>query len=223
MSKVVIFGEGKMADEVYFYLTHDSEYEVVAFTVDRDYMTKKELFGLPIIPFEDIVAQYPPSEFKMFVAIGYQQLNQLRAQKYFEAKEKGYELVSYICSKASNFGQVEVGDNCLVLENTVLQPLTSIGNNVFLWSGNLIGHHSSIEDHCFLAGQVVISGNTIVKPYCFIGVNATVGHEITIGEKSLIGAGTLVTKSTESESVYIVPDTPKYRLNSEYFIRMTRL
>ena len=223
MSKVVIFGEGKIADVVYFYLTNDSPHEIVAFTADRDYISKDKLFGLPVIPFEEIESKFPPDEYKMFIALGYQNLNRLRATKYFEAKKKGYELISYICSKATNFGDVEVGDNCLILENNAIQPMSKIGSNVTLWSGNHIGHHSTIGDHCYISGQVVIGGSTTIGPYCFIGVNATIGHEITIGEKNLIGAGVLVTKNTESNSVFISQDTPKYRLDSSSFLKLTKL
>lgn len=223
MSKVVIFGAGKIADEAFFYLTNDSPHEIVAFTLDGAYLTEKEKFGLPVVPFEEAESLYPPGDFKMFVAVGYQDLNKFRAQKYEEAKAKGYELISYVSSRASNFGQVEIGDNCFVLEFAVIQPCAKVGSNVFIWSGNHVGHHSSVGDHCYIAGNVVISGSTIVEPYCFIGVSATIGHEVTIGRESFIGAHSLITKNVEPKSVYITPDTPKYRLDSSTFLRLTKM
>ena len=48
MSKVVIFGAGKIADEAYFYLTNDSPHEIVAFTVDGEHLHTNEKLGLPI-------------------------------------------------------------------------------------------------------------------------------------------------------------------------------
>jgi len=223
MSKVVIFGAGKIADEAYFYLSNDSEHEVVAFTVDAAFMADREKFGLPLVPFEEVAVHYPPADYKMFVAVGYQELNKFRARKYEECKARGYELISYVSSRAANVGEVEIGDNCFVLEFAVIQPCSRIGNNVFIWSGNHIGHHASIGDHCYIAGHVVVSGNTKVEPYCFIGVSATLGHEITIGRESLIGAGCVITKNVEPGSVYITPDTPKYRLDSATFLRLTKM
>ena len=223
MSKVVIFGAGKIADEAYFYLTNDSPHEIVAFTVDRAYLTVPEKLGLPVVPFETVQDQYSPSDHKMFVAVGYQELNRFRAQKYAEARAKGYELVSYVSSRASNIGRAEIGDNCFVLEFATIQPCSTIGNDVFIWSGNHVGHHASVGDHCYIAGGVVISGNTKIEPYCFIGVSATLGHEITIGQGSLIGAGSLITKDVAPQSVYITPDTQKYRLDSSMFLRLTKM
>ena len=223
MSKVIVFGAGKIADVAYFHLTNDSPHEVVAFTVDSAYLTEGEKFGRPVVPFEEVQSKYPPDDFKMFIAVGYQNLNKFRAQKYGESKAKGYELISYISSRASNFGQVEVGDNCFILDNAVIQPCSKVGSNVFIWSGNHIGHHASVGDHCYISGQVVISGNTTIEPYCFIGVNATIGHEITVGRESFIGAGVLITKNVESRSVYITQDTPRYRLDSSAFLRLTKM
>lgn len=223
MRKVVIFGAGKIADEAFFYLTNDSEHEVVAFTVDGAHQVKKEMFGRPVLPFEEIVDRHPPDDFKMFVAVGYQDLNRFRARKYTEAKAKGYALISYVSSKASNFGKVELGENCFVLENAVIQPCSRVGSNVFIWSGNHIGHHATVGDHCYLSGQCIIGGSSVIEPYCYLGVNATIGHEVTVGRESFIGARTLLTKSAPPRSVYIEPDTPKFRLDSEHFLRLTKM
>ena len=150
MDKVVLFGNGQIASVVYYYLTYDSPYEVVGFTVDRSHIQEESLFGLPIVPFEDVQSIFPPDEYKMFVSISYRQVNKLRAAKYYEAKEKGYRLISYISSKASIWTGLVIGDNCLIMENNVIQPFVEVGNNVIIWSGNHIGHHTVIKDHCFL-------------------------------------------------------------------------
>jgi len=78
MSKVVIFGAGKIADEAYFYLTNDSPHQVVAFTADRGYLRAEEKLGMPVVAFEDVESKYPPGDFQMFVAVGYQDLNRFR-------------------------------------------------------------------------------------------------------------------------------------------------
>ena len=223
MSRVVIFGAGKIAGEAFTYLTNDSPHEVVAFTADGEYLSTKEKLGLPVLPFEDITRDYPPSEFAMFVAVGYQELNKFRARKCAEAQAKGYELVSYVSSLAANVGDVAVGYNCFILEFAVIQPWSRIGNDVFIWSGNHVGHHASVGDHCYVAGNAVISGSTVVEPYCFIGVGANIGHEITIGAESFVGAGSLITKDVEPKSVYITPDAKKFRLDSPAFLRLTKM
>ena len=188
-NKIIIFGAGQTAEIVYHYFTYDSPFSVVAFTANTEHRNKKSLFGLPVVEFEEIEKKYPPEEFKMFVAMSYSNLNKLRAEKYKEAKQKNYKLVSYISSKAGIVGKLDIGENCLILENQLIQPYAKIGNNVFVWSGVLIGHHCTISDHCWLTSDASIGGNSNIGSYSFLGLNCTIGHMIKIGSNCLIGAG----------------------------------
>ena len=215
MKKVIIFGPGILGQVVHFYLTKDSDFEVVAFTANQDFIKEKSLFDLPIIPFEKIEMEYPPEKFSMFIAIPYTKMNKNRSQIYYEAKEKGYELISYINSKATIWGDTEIGDNCLILENNVIQPFVRIGNNVIIWSGNHIGHHSTIEDHNFISSHVVISGNVKIKEHCFLGVNSTIRDGITISSECLIGAGSVILHNTLEKQVYTVNSTKLLDLTSD--------
>jgi sugar O-acyltransferase (sialic acid O-acetyltransferase NeuD family) len=212
--KIVVFGANDIARLAYFYFKHDSAYEVVAFTVDQEYLTDNTFQGLPLLPFEGIEAIYPPSEYDFFVAVSYIKINRVRAQKYQEAKAKGYQLVSYISSKATVWTEA-IGDNCFIMEDNTLQPFVTIGNNVTLWSGNHIGHDSVIEDHCFISSHVVISGHVMVEPYCFLGVNATLKNKIRIATECVIGAGAVIVKNTEPKGVYIGTAAVRYKLDSD--------
>ena len=213
--KVVVFGTGSFAQVVHFYLTHDSEHEVVAFTVNESHLTEREMMGVPVVPFEEIEREFPPEVFKMYVAMGYKQVNRVRAAVYTEAKQKGYELVTYISSKCTYWGE-QIGDNCFIFEDNTIQPFVKIGNDMVMWSGNHIGHHATIGNHCFITSHVVISGNSHIGPYSFLGVNATIRDSICIGEACVIGAGTLIMKSTEDREVYIGQRTkPDMRKSDE--------
>jgi len=213
MSKVVIFGVGQIAEVAHYYLTHDSEHEVVAFTVDKEYLREEFYHGLPVIPYEELRELYPPNKYKMFVPISYKKVNKLRAEKFKDVKLKGYDCVSYISSKAIYYN-TPVGENCFIFENNVIQPFSKIGDNCILWSGNHIGHHTTIKDHCFLASQVVVSGSVIIDEYTFIGVNATIRDNIKIGKENIIGANALILKNTEDRAVYVSKETLKSKVPS---------
>lgn len=201
--KLVIFGTSEIGRCAYEYFTHDSEYEVVAFTVDKEYLGQDNTFeGLPLVAFEDIVELYPPSQYSLFIAVGSQQLNRIRQQKYIEGKARGYKLASYVSSKAFVWHNVIIGDNAFILENNTLQPYVRIGDNVTLWSGNHIGHSSCIDDHCFVASHVVISGMCHIGVFSFLGVNVTISNGVKIGRDSLIGMSTIVS-SDMTENVLL--------------------
>ncbi len=198
--KAVIWGIGQIAEVVYYYLDTDSEYEVCAFCVDREYLEQKEFHGLPVVCFEELSELYPPSEYKMSIPISYVSMNRVRTEKYLEAKKKGYSFVTYISSKATYYGTT-VGENCIIMENNVIQPFSEIGDNVIMWSGNHLGHHSKIKDHCFITSHVVVSGSTTIGESSFLGVNATVRDNLNVGKFNLIGAGSLVLHDTEDYTV----------------------
>lgn len=215
--KLIIFGNGDIAEIAYFYFKTDSNFEVVAFTIDENFKKNSEFCGLPLVSYEYINKLYPPDLIYLFIAIGYSHLNSLRKEKFLSAKEKGYSLVSYISSKANILNDGYFGENCFILENNVIQPQVKLGSNITLWSGNHIGHHSIIGDHTFIASHSVISGRVNIGEQCFIGVNATIRDHINVGDRCVIGAGSLVLSDAESDGVYVGITTvrskvPSYRL-----------
>jgi sugar O-acyltransferase (sialic acid O-acetyltransferase NeuD family) len=211
---LILFGTGDIARIAHFYFTHDSDYEVVAYTVDKAYLTESVIQGCPVVPFEEIEKHYPPDTYPMFIALSYAKINKLRAERFDDAKNKGYRLVSYVSSKATTWPDLTVGENCFILEDNTIQPFVKIGNNVTLWSGNHIGHDSQIEDHCFLASHIVVSGFVNIEPYCFVGVNATFRHGIKVARECVIGAGAVILHDTEPQGVYKPPKSEKHRLTS---------
>lgn len=211
---LVIFGAGDIAQLALYYFNTDSQYEVVAFTVDGVYIKEDVVFGLPIVAFEELTNKYPPNEYHLFIALSYSKLNAIRKEKYLLAKSLGYRLASYISSATTCLTQNEIGDNCFILEDNTIQPFVSIGNNVTLWSGNHIGHHSKVSDHTFIASHAVISGGVNIGQQCFIGVNATLRDHITIGDRCVIGAGALMLSDADSSGVYMGIATERSRVPS---------
>lgn len=211
---LVIFGAGDLAELTHYYFSSDSDYRVVAFTLDAEYIEAPECCGLPVVAFDRIVAEFPPAEHDMFVALSYSRLNQVRKEKYLAAKSLGYETPSYVSSRASLLTEEPVGENCFILEDNTIQPFVTIGNNVTLWSGNHIGHHSTVNDHSFISSHVVVSGGVEIGEQCFIGVNSTLRDHIKIGDRCVIGAGALILGDAEADGVYIGKATERSRLPS---------
>lgn len=200
--KLVIFGVGDIGQLAHYYFTHDSDYDVVAFTVDKDYIKETEFCGLPVVPFEEITTSHPAENNDIFIAVSYAQLNKVRKDKYLAAKDKGYHTPSYISSHATVLNEGRIGDNCFILEDNTIQPFVTIGDNVTLWSGNHIGHHSTIKSHNFIASHIVVSGGVVIEESCFLGVNATLRDHITIGEGCIIAAGACVMNDTPADTVW---------------------
>jgi len=220
--KLIIFGTGEIGSLAKFYFTQDSAYEVAGFTADEAYVGREHFEGLPLVPFSRIVERFSPDKFEMHVALSYNKLNQVRAEKYCAAKALGYRLASYICSKSVSWPDLCVGDNCFILENQTIQPAVRIGSNVMIWSGNHLGHGCVIGDHTYISSHVCISGHTEIGTHCFLGVNATTKDFVKIGDHVFVTMGALVTKDIAPGSVVVGAQGEVYSADSKISVSLKK-
>ena len=200
--KIVIVGVGETANLADEYFSFDSPHEVVAFAVDEAFKKSEEFRGKPVVGMNELVASYPPSKYRAFVAFGSGELNYQRTRMYGRIKEMGYACVSYVSSRAFVWRNVEIGENCFIFENNTLQPFSKVGNNVVMWSGNHLGHQSVIEDNCFITSHVVISGFCRIGRNTFLGVNSAIADHVAIGADNFIAMGTCLNKSTGDNEIF---------------------
>lgn len=212
--KLIIFGIEDVAELANFYFSRFTDFKVEALCIDEKFIKETNQFGLPIISFSEATLSYSPKDIYFFVALGYSKVNEIRKQKYELIKELGYQLASFISPKANILSKSKIGENVFILEDNTVQPFVHIGNNVTLWSGNHIGHHSFISDHCFISSQVVVSGRVLVEEQCFLGVNSTIRDHLKIGKRSVIGAGSLILSDVRSNSVYKGHETKPIPISS---------
>ena len=200
MKKLVIFGAAAFARLARHYFAADSDYEVVAFSVDRAYLTEPRLDGLPVVAFEDLAASYPPSDCEMFVAVGHQKVNTQREAKVAAAEAAGYRLASFVSSRAHHGDDLRVGPNSMVMEYALLQPRVTVGKNAIVWSNTRLAFDVRVGDHCWLVSAIV--GESVeLGANTFVGLNATVGPKIRVGRSNVIGAGALVLHDTPDDAV----------------------
>ena len=109
--KLVIFGEGLYTEIVHDYLSNDGRYEIVAFTKNKEFISANSYLGLPMVPFETITKTYPPSEFKMHLALSYTSMNRLREERYYFKSLKILRLNS------------TSDTNCIILRNPVISNI----------------------------------------------------------------------------------------------------
>ncbi|MBL8487345.1 MAG: acetyltransferase [Rhodocyclaceae bacterium] len=214
---IVVFGTGGFAEVVKYILESESDLRVVAFAETADRIQRTEFAGVPVVPFEEVGMRCPPETHGMFIAVGYAGLNAVRRSYFEAAKAKGYRLLTYVCSRATCWDNVIIGENSFVFEDNTVQPFVRIGDNVVVWSGNHIGHHSVIEDHCFITSHVVVSGHCTVGASSFVGVNATISEGTRIGQRNLIGPSSLIQKDTADDEAYLAPRTPRFAKPSSRF------
>lgn len=219
--KAILFGASEIADIVYHGMRNDPhcETEIAAFCVEQEYFCEEYKEGLPVVKFKEVEKIYSPDTFCFLVAIGYHGMNTVREQKCRMIAGKGYELVSFIDSRADVASSVKTGNNVCILKGAHVGPFSYIGNNVCIFAGAVVSHHTKVGDNVWISPGTVIAGNTTIGNNCFLGINSTIGNNIHIGNNNFLGANSLVTKDTTDDSVYIVPNTPKYKLSTSLFMK----
>lgn len=200
--KVLIFGTQDTASLAHFYFKNDSEYQVEAFVVDKQYLNKDEFCGLPVVAFEDVDTLYPKEYFDFFAPIYATNMNKTRKKIYDKIKLKGYNFISYISSKAVVWDRYQIGENSFILEGVNIQPFSKVGNNNIIWSFSHLGHHSIIKDNVFVSTNVVIAGKCTINDYCFLGTNSSTREGLNIAEGTFLAMGAAIIDNSEPYSIY---------------------
>lgn len=111
--------------------------------------------------------------------------------------------------------QNEIGNNVSIWSNTVIDYSCKIGNGVKIHCNVYIPQFTTIEDNVFIAPGCTFANDfhpgcpdsmeclrgPILKQGARIGVNVTIIPGVTIGENSLIGSGSVITKNVAPNSV----------------------
>jgi acetyltransferase-like isoleucine patch superfamily enzyme len=114
------------------------------------------------------------------------------------------------------FPVAQIGNNCNICANVLIENNVIIGNYVTVKSGVQIWDGITIEDNVFIGPNVTFTNDltprskihskeyekTIIKQGASIGANATIVAGIIIGEYAFIGAGSVVTKDIPPYSLW---------------------
>ncbi|GBG15961.1 uncharacterized protein NMK_3581 [Novimethylophilus kurashikiensis] len=223
MQKIVIYGNGAMARVLFSYAKHSMQ--ICGFTVD-DHCIPDDInsfCNLPLIPFSKVQDQFPPSIYKVIVAVGFREMNELREKKYEEAAEKGYSFARYIHESVIMHDDVHIADNCIILDHVSIHPGCNIGRGVFISSNVNIGHDCVVEPNCWINSGVSIAGGCHIGSGSFFGVNSSAGHGIRMGAQNFIAANTVITKNTNNHEVYLSEPGQLFRLSSKSFLKFSRI
>jgi galactoside O-acetyltransferase len=111
-------------------------------------------------------------------------------------------------------GYLQIGDNCDVNTNVQLGASSGrliIGNNVMIGANVVVrtANHGMARDR-LMKSQPAVRGEVIIEDDVWIGSNAVITPDVTLARGTVVGAGAVVTRSTEPYT--IVAGVPAKRI-----------
>lgn len=219
---VVIFGIGDIARLCYHYFSDSPEHRVVAFTVDAAHRTQETLFSLPVVNFENLNDQFPPSTCEAFVSLSYSGLNDNRAKATGRLRDAGYTLASIVTRTAVANG-CKIGQNVLIMEHACVQPGCELGDDVVVGPHAIVCHDTVIEDHVYISPAACFCGHNVIGAFSVIGTGAVIAPHVRIGRRNFIGFGARIVSNTADDTSYLEPTTPLSGVSSKMAARIESL
>ena len=206
VKKVIIFGISDFAYQVFRYIERDKQFDVCAFTVDRNYYSCSEFRGLPVVPFDELHNKYPCDQYSMLICIGYKQMNGIRLDTFHRVKERGYPIVEYRHESAVILSD-DIGEGNFFFEGVVIGPGCKIGRSNIIFAQSNVAHDCVIGSFNFISSLVAIAGHVTIKDSCFFGTNSAIRDSVTISSHTLVGAAAYIRKNTNEFDVYAAPQS----------------
>lgn len=202
MKNIVILGNNDFGRLLNYYISVDDSRQVVAFTVNKEYINENTFCELPVVPFEDVESIYPPREYEILIAIGNSKMNDVRKKMYYECKKKGYKVASYIHSSCSIHTK-DIGEGNILLENCLLYPYSKLGNGNLLWDHVLISHDCIVGDFNTFSSYADLCGYVKIGNNGYFGKHCILNDYMEVADYTLVGAAAYAKGKTEEYDVVV--------------------
>lgn len=212
MRNLIIFGDTTFAERLFKYISFEGIDKVIAFTQEQNFISKRELQGLPVIPFENLGNLN--KEFEIVIGIGYTQMNKLKKKVYDLCANNGYKVATYISTNATIYTD-DIQEGCFLAPGAVVGPGCKLGKANFLASSVVLSHDNEIGDFNYISTNAVFGGFSKVKDNCFFGLHCTIKDGINIASNNLFGSAANVLKSVNISGGVFVGNPARQLVNKE--------
>jgi len=199
-NKIVIFGTGGFAREIYHLCQNVGFLEVAGFiSQEKTGNSSDDLLPLSVLgKDEDLPMLIDNLKINTFVsAIGLPATRKKCIEYAYS-----YNLVAKNILHPSSVILTEIDDiGCTAYPNVTIMNDCRIGKGVLLNSNASIGHDTNIGDFCNINPGAHIAGKVVIGAGTTIGIGAVVRENIQVGENVIVGAGSVVVKDIPDDQI----------------------
>lgn len=203
MRDVVIIGAGGFGREVLDVFdavnARKEEYNVLGFIIDAKYGQLGTIINdKPILGGFDWLERH--SHVSAICAVG---APELRRKLVMRAEALGIAFCSVIHPNAILTRWITIGAGTVITAGCILTNQITIGNHVHLNLDCTLGHDVKIHDYVTLSPGVHVSGNVMLNTGCYVGTGANILEQKSVGEWSVVGAGSTITKDVPANATVV--------------------
>lgn len=198
--KIFIFGASGHAKVVIDVVERQGVYTIAFLVDDNADLRGKEFFGYPVLGGKAELLLVPDAPLRCLVAIG---VNSARVRVAEWLGQQGYSMVTAIHPSAQIGRDVTIGEGSVIMAGVVVNPATTIGEQVIVNTMASIDHDCRIDSGVHLAPGSTLCGSVTVGTGSFICSGATVIPNLKVGSFVTVGAGSTVIRDVPDGAIVL--------------------
>ena len=205
MKDVLLFGISELSERIAYYIDCGESFKpfsVKGFVIDDDYYSTDNFSGKKVYRYSEAKEKFLQTA-SIIICIGYKKMNENRKQIFYRLRDDGWNIENFISSQATIHTD-KIGTGNIFLCKTYIDFKSIVGDGNIFDSAHL-GHHSCVGNFNFFSYSTVIGGKVKIGDCCFFGMNSTIRNNLTLLDKTLIGAGCYVSRDTPDPGLCYAP------------------
>jgi sugar O-acyltransferase (sialic acid O-acetyltransferase NeuD family) len=200
-NKIVLIGGGGHCHASIDVILSTGEYEIVGI-LDKIERVGESVLGFKVIGSDIDIPELTKKGYFFIITLG--QIKSASVRKsIFKVLIANNAKIATIISPLAYVSQFSsLGTGTIIMHRVTIGPNVLIGENSIINTNADIEHDSKIGKHCHISTHCVINGDCRIENEVFIGSNSTVFQGVRVSEKSVIGAGSTISKSIERVGTY---------------------
>lgn len=199
MQSIVVYGAGGHAKAVIDTIEKAGLYRIAGL-LDGYKPAGSIFYGYEILGDESWLAANSDCISRGIIAIGDNWTRSSVAAKIADIHPR-FTYITAIHPSASIARGAQIGEGTVVMAGCIVNSDTNIGKHSVLYSQATVDHDSTLGSFVTLAPKAGTGGSVSIEDYSVISLGANIIHGKTIGEHTVIGAGSTVLSDIPSYSV----------------------
>ncbi|MBR6532115.1 MAG: acetyltransferase [Clostridia bacterium] len=201
MKDLIIIGAGGLGRETIWTAERmnavSPEWNILGFIDDKPNLKDKTIDGYKVLGNSADIVAYPDAYYVCAIGSAKIRKSAIEKIKSILPDIKFATLIDPACVWCK--GRTKIGEGCIICAHTYITVDVNIGNHVYFGADGTIGHDARIDDFVTCYPGVNVSGTTHISEGCEIGAGSQIIQGISVGRKTIVGAGSVVIRDLPSD------------------------